>query len=66
MGIAVADLCPHCNRILKPVHAFEADGECLKFYRCPQDGDVVPKRAPLAVAYPEADPAPRAKWSVPC
>ena len=66
MGIAVADVCPHCKRETWAYRFESPDGVRGESHRCREHGDVVPKRAPLAVAYPEADPAPRAKWSVPC
>lgn len=43
--VEAVDACPHCRRKLDPVHDFEISGERLRFFACPQHGDVVPRRA---------------------
>ena len=65
--VAATDACPHCRRALSPVHEFDVGGETLKFWSCPDHGDIVPVRVALAVTLaPVPQPARNAPWRIPC
>ena len=65
--VAATDACPHCRRALSPVHEFDVGGETLKFWSCPDHGDIVPVRVALAVTHaPVPQPARNAPWRIPC